>query len=115
MEKTFEYDAKWQFKSLEQNTWLEKELLVKVRYIKIVQCEDGRQAAMAGRMTKQLTQPGVEKHLGDFGVYPESASHTQINQLSGSMKVKIVLADPCGRILMSFFWMSQQIAWIMKA
>merc|ERR1711881_639083 len=33
-----------------------------------------------------------EKHLGDFGVDPESASHSQINQLSGGMKVKVVLA-----------------------
>merc|ERR1712203_1247691 len=32
------------------------------------------------------------KHLGDFGVDPESASHTQISQLSGGMKVKVVLA-----------------------
>merc|ERR1712174_162851 len=43
-------------------------------------------------MTKQLTQPSIEKHLADFGVDAESASHTQINQLSGGMKVKIVLA-----------------------
>merc|ERR1712113_746881 len=49
-------------------------------------------AAMAGLMTKQLTQPSVEKHLVDFGVDPESASHTQLNQLSGGMKVKVVLA-----------------------
>merc|ERR1711948_211061 len=49
-------------------------------------------AAAAGLMTKQLTQPSIEKHLGDFGVDPESASHTQINQLSGGMKVKVVLA-----------------------
>jgi len=61
-------------------------------YIKIVQREDERQAAMSGLMTKQLTQPCIEKHLGDFGVDPESASHTQINQLSGGMKVKVVLA-----------------------
>merc|ERR1712087_82612 len=61
-------------------------------YIKLVQREDERQAAMAGLMTKQLTQPSIEKHLGDFGVDPESASHTQINQLSGGMKVKVVLA-----------------------
>jgi len=47
---------------------------------------------MAGLQTKQLTQPGVEKHLGNFGVDPESASHTQISQLSGGMKVKVVLA-----------------------
>merc|ERR1711876_150920 len=43
-------------------------------------------------MGKQLTQPSVEKHLGDFGVDPESASHTTISQLSGGMKVKVVLA-----------------------
>eukprot|EP00435_Cladocopium_sp_Y103_P050538 s442_g15.t1 len=91
-EKTFEYEVKWQFKSMDSNTWVEKDTLVKMGYLKLVQREDERQAAMAGLMTKQLTQPGVEKHLADFGVDAESASHTQINQLSGGMKVKVVLA-----------------------
>merc|ERR1719235_2890794 len=91
-EKTYEYEVKWQFKPMESNCWVEKDTLIKMGYLKLVQREDERQAAMAGLMTKQLTQPGVEKHLGDFGVDPESASHTQINQLSGGMKVKIVLA-----------------------
>jgi elongation factor 3 len=90
--KTYEYETKWQFKPLEANVWVEKEILVKMGYLKIVQREDERQAAMAGLMTKQLTQPSIEKHLADFGVDPESASHTQINQLSGGMKVKVVLA-----------------------
>merc|ERR1712241_413042 len=91
-EKTYEYEVKWQFKSIENNVWVEKDILGKMGYLKLVQREDERQAAMAGLMTKQLTQPGVEKHLGDFGVDAESASHTQINQLSGGMKVKVVLA-----------------------
>merc|ERR1711957_909134 len=91
-EKTFEYEVKWQFKPMEANTWVEKDIMIKMGYIKMVQREDERQAAMAGLMTKHLTQPGVEKHLGDFGIDPESASHTQINQLSGGMKVKVVLA-----------------------
>jgi len=91
-EKTYEYEVKWQFKPMESNCWVEKDTLIKMGYLKLVQREDERQAAMAGLMTKQLTQPGVEKHLGDFGVDPESASHTQINQLSGGMKVKVVLA-----------------------
>merc|ERR1712161_97950 len=91
-EKTYEYEVKWQFKPIEANTWVEKDIIIKMGYLKLVQREDERQAAMAGLMTKHLTQPGVEKHLGDFGVDPESASHTQINQLSGGMKVKIVLA-----------------------
>merc|ERR1712188_225389 len=58
----------------------------------MVQREDERQAAMTGLQSKQLTQPGIEKHLKDFGVDAEYASHTQINQLSGGMKVKVVLA-----------------------
>merc|ERR1711953_806790 len=91
-EKTYEYEVKWQFKSIENNCWVEKDTLIKMGYLKFVQREDERQAAMAGLMTKQLTQPCVEKHLADFGVDPESASHTQINQLSGGMKVKVVLA-----------------------
>merc|ERR1711933_15750 len=91
-EKTYEYEFKWQFKPIEANAWVEKDILIKMGYLKLVQREDERQAAMAGLMTKQLTQPCIEKHLGDFGVDPESASHTQINQLSGGMKVKIVLA-----------------------
>merc|ERR1712071_571852 len=86
-EKTYDYEVKWQFKPIESNCWVERDI-----FIKLVQREDEKQAAMAGLMTKQLTQPGVEKHLGDFGVDPESASHAQINQLSGGMKVKVVLA-----------------------
>merc|ERR1712054_33039 len=91
-EKTYEYEVTWQFKPMESNVWVEKDIVVKMGYMKLVQREDERQAAMAGLMTKQLTQPSIEKHLGDFGVDPESASHSQINQLSGGMKVKVVLA-----------------------
>merc|ERR1712060_306611 len=91
-EKTYEYEVKWHLKDMDQNVWVEKDILVKMGYLKLVQREDERQAAMAGLMTKQLTQKSVEKHLGDFGVDPESASHTQISQLSGGMKVKVVLA-----------------------
>merc|ERR1711881_583102 len=80
------------FKGIENNSWVEKDILVKMGYLKMVQREDERQAAMAGLQSKQLTQPGVEKHLANFGVDPESASHSQINQLSGGMKVKVVLA-----------------------
>merc|ERR1719446_87260 len=91
-EKTMEYEVKWQFKPLEDNVWVERDILIKMGYLKMVQREDEKQAAAAGLQTKQLTQPWIEKHLANFGVDPESASHTQINQLSGGMKVKVVLA-----------------------
>merc|ERR1719161_2677356 len=91
-EKTYEYEVKWQMQSIETAYWVEKDILIKMGYLKMVQREDEKQAAMAGLMTKQLTQPCIEKHLKDFGVDPEYASHTQINQMSGGMKVKVVLA-----------------------
>merc|ERR1712134_186651 len=91
-EKTREYEVKWQFKPIEANVWVERDILIAMGYLKMVQREDEKQAAAAGLQTKQLTQPGIEKHLADFGVDPESASHTQLNQLSGGMKVKVVLA-----------------------
>merc|ERR1711937_607893 len=64
-EKTYLYEVKWQFKGLESNTWVSKENLVKMGYLKLVQREDERQAAMQGLQDKQL---------------------------SGGMKVKVVLA-----------------------
>jgi len=91
-EKSFEYEVCLMYKPPECNVWIEKNTLIKMGYLKLVQREDEKQAAMAGLQTKQLTQPGVEKHLAAFGVDAESASHTQISQLSGGMKVKIVLA-----------------------
>merc|ERR1712072_852479 len=91
-EKTFEYEVCLMYKPPECNVWIEKSTLIKMGYLKLVQREDEKQAAMAGLQTKQLTQPGVEKHLAAFGVDAESASHTQISQLSGGMKVKCVIA-----------------------
>merc|ERR1712054_161775 len=91
-EKTFSYEVKWQFRPMEANTWVEKDTLIEMGYKKLVEREDERQAAMAGLMTKQLTQPSEEQQIANFGVDPESASHTQLSQLSGGMKVKVVLA-----------------------
>ena len=34
----------------------------------------------------------MEQHVANFGVDPESASHAQLAQVSGGMKVKVVLA-----------------------
>merc|ERR1712072_1289481 len=91
-EKTMEYQVKWQMQGVENAAWVEKDIVVAMGFLKLVEREDERQACMAGLQSKQLTQPDIEMHLGDFGVDPESASHTQINQLSGGMKVKVVLA-----------------------
>merc|ERR1719373_1226190 len=36
-EKTYEYEVKWQFKPIESNCWVEKETLIKMGYLKMVQ------------------------------------------------------------------------------
>merc|ERR1719473_2098081 len=55
------------------------------------QKKSAEQAAMAGLQNKQLTTPGVEKHLADFGVTPEFATHNNLRSLSAGQKVKVVL------------------------
>jgi elongation factor 3 len=91
-EKTKEYEVKWMFKSIENTNWIDRDTLVRMGYLKMVQRKDEQEAAAAGLMTKPLTQVAVEKHLGDFGIEAEQASHTMIQALSGGQKVKVVIA-----------------------
>merc|ERR1711896_99624 len=72
-------------------TWVSRSLLIEMGYKTQVQREDEKQAAMAGLQNKQLTTPGVEKHLADFGVTAEFATHNTLRSLSAGQKVKVVL------------------------
>ena len=60
-------------------------------YTKIVQREDGLQAAMAGLMTRQLTQPEGKSILEIQCGSRVGNSHAD-HQPSGGIKVEIVLA-----------------------
>lgn len=91
-EKTKEYEVKWAFKDIADTFWVDRETLISMGYLKLVQREDEKQAAQAGLQSKHLTSTGVEKHLADFGIDPENASHTAISHLSGGQKVKVVIA-----------------------
>merc|ERR1719313_2202441 len=72
-------------------SWVGRALLIEMGYKTMVQREDEKQAAMAGLQNKQLTTPGVEKHLADFGVPAEFATHNTLRSLSAGQKVKVVL------------------------
>jgi elongation factor 3 len=91
-EKTKEYEVKWQFKSIEATNWIDRDTLIRMGYTKMVQRMDEKEAQMAGLMSKPLTSDAIEKHLKDFGLDAEQASHTLIQALSGGQKVKVVLA-----------------------
>merc|ERR1712070_108979 len=89
--KESEYECKWKGYSIDFLTWVTRALLIEMGYKVNVQREDEKQAAMSGLQNKQLTTPGVEKHLADFGVSPEFATHNHLRALSAGQKVKVVL------------------------
>merc|ERR1711976_395784 len=93
--KKYTYEVKWMHKSIESNTWVERDILLAMGYSKIVMKKDEQEAAAAGLLSKPLTQSGVEKALKDFGLDAEAASHSPIHSLSHGQKVKVVICASC--------------------
>merc|ERR1712151_671237 len=93
--KKYIYEVKWMHKSVESNSWVERETLLAMGYSKIVMKKDEQEAAAAGLLSKPLTRPGVEKALKDFGVDAEAASHQPLASLSHGQKVKVVICASC--------------------
>lgn len=91
-QKTRDYQVKWKGKAMENMLWITREILIKMGAVILVQRCDEKEAAAAGLMTKTLTAVNIEKHLADFSIDAEQASHTQIGSLSGGQKVKVVIA-----------------------
>merc|ERR1712137_184670 len=65
--KKYTYEVKWMHKSIENNTWVERDIILAMGYSKIVMKKDEQEAAAAGLLSKPLTQSGVEKAFKDFG------------------------------------------------
>merc|ERR1711939_799252 len=93
--KKYIYEVKWMHKSIESNTWVERESLLEMGYSKLVAKKDEQEAAAAGLLSKPLTQPGVEKALKDFGLDAEAASHSPLGSLSHGQRVKVVICASC--------------------
>merc|ERR1712232_576829 len=93
--KKYIYEVKWMHKSIESNSWVERETLLEMGYSKIVAKKDEQEAAAAGLLSKPLTQPGVEKALKDFGLDGEAASHQPLASLSHGQRVKVVICASC--------------------
>merc|ERR1711907_753406 len=93
--KKYLYEVKWMHKSIENNAWVERDILLAMGYSKIVMKKDEQEAAAAVLLSKPLTQAGVEKALKDFGLDTEAASHSPIHSLSHGQKVKVVICAAC--------------------
>jgi len=90
--KIKEYEVKWKGHDAENTMWVNREILIKMGAIKMVQRHDEKEAVKAGLASKTLTTKDIEKHFANFGIDPEQANHTLIKSLSGGQKVKVVLA-----------------------
>merc|ERR1711985_52651 len=93
--KKYIYEVKWMHKSVESNSWVEREILLEMGYPKLVGKKDEQEAAAAGLLSKPLTGPGVEKALKDFGLDAEAASHSPLGSLSHGQRVKVVICASC--------------------
>lgn len=92
--KGYEYEVHWQGKGCtpDETTWLDRDVLEKMGYGKILIEVDQKEAAQAGLWLKPLTSTNVAKHLADCGLENDFALHSQMKGLSGGQKVKVVLA-----------------------
>jgi elongation factor 3 len=88
--REYEYEVKWEG-GIIPNSYVGRNELEAMGYSKMVQAYDEEMAMQAMQGGKKLTQGDIEKHLGNFGLEPEHATHGKIGALSGGQKVKVVL------------------------
>lgn len=89
--KKLEYEVKWVNKSQDLNTWLERDYLCDIGFIKLLEELDRRITAMEGSYNRVLSQKNIEAHLSNVGLDRELATHTRISSLSDGQKVKVVI------------------------
>lgn len=92
LKQSFEYEVHWEDTPEFETHWLPRQGLTDMGFGKIVQQFDEKEASALGVVKKPLTKAKVEAHLGQFGLDPEFATHSQMRGLSGGQKVKVVLA-----------------------
>jgi elongation factor 3 len=90
-ENTVEYECV--LRGLPGNHWVERELLCKNGFEKLLKALDDRIALRATTFARPLTKENVQKHLADVGLAAEFSTHMRIGSLSGGQKVKVVLAS----------------------
>ena len=95
-EAKYTCEVKWMHKSIESNTWVERDILFAVGYLKIVMKKDEQEAAAAGLLSKPLTQQGVEKALKDLGLNAETTGSGRLREESHIVDDKMEAKDASG-------------------
>jgi len=90
-DKTVEYEVV--FKEFTGNFYVERDLLCKNGWEKMLKNLDEKIALRATQFARPLTKENVQKHLADVGLAAEFSTHLRMKSLSGGQKVKVVLAS----------------------
>ncbi|CAE8718534.1 unnamed protein product [Polarella glacialis] len=90
--KGLEYEVRWLGRPKGETMWLHADEMDEMGFKRDRQRLDELATAASGLWQKPLTTAAVEKHLANFSLDPEFATHTKLRTLSGGQKVKVVLA-----------------------
>jgi elongation factor 3 len=90
-DKSVEYEVV--YKEFTGNFWLERDLMCKHGWEKMLKKLDEKIALRATQFSRPLTKENVQKHLADVGLAAEFSTHMRMGALSGGQKVKVVLAS----------------------
>ena len=85
----YQYEVKWEHGG---TSYYSADTLIEWGFSKVIKRIDLFKEAEVGLYKRNLNQKSVEDLLKDFGLEPEFASHTRMNALSASQKLKVVLA-----------------------
>lgn len=85
----YQYEVKWEHGG---SSFYSSDKLIEWGFGKVIKKIDLYKEAEVGLYKRNLNQKNVEELLKDFGLEPEFASHTRMNSLSASQKLKVVLA-----------------------
>jgi elongation factor 3 len=89
-DRSVEYEVT--FKEMSGNHWVERDLLCKNGWEKMLKNLDEKIALRATQFARPLTKENMQKHLADVGLSAEFSTHLRMKSLSGGQKVKVVLA-----------------------
>jgi elongation factor 3 len=84
------------FTTITGNHWVERDLLCKNGWEKVLNLMDERIALRATQFQRPLTKENVQKHIKDVGLDPEFSTHMRMGLSRVARRSRSSLPRPCG-------------------
>lgn len=90
--KSFAYEVKFKGFDHKYNAWIDREVLLKLGFGKVVGQFDDIESSREGAGTRDNSAAKIREHLEALGLDGDIAQYNEIRGLSGGQKVKVTLA-----------------------